>query len=378
MLKLRSGKELIELPNKKRKRKLLRQKESSTKKPANYLQRNPQKPEVVSKPQRKTELSKRRRTWSLSTNEKKLLELKYTKGPTAYGSIKNLQKSTKLKPSKVKLFLEGKNAHTKHKKYRKRFPTLKVIAYDINEIWSLDLAYVDKLAKENKDVKYLLVAVDCLSRYLRVEPLKSKYATTTADAFKKMIKNKQPKKVWVDAGTEFKGSFSTLCQKNDIEVYKTFSEKKSAFAERNIRSLKNLIYKYLEDKWTYSYFNQLQSFVQTINSRVNRVTKLAPNKVTKKDVPYLISLIFNDSSKLVRRPKFYVGDFVRISKADFPFRKGYKQTFTNEVFEIYDIPTTNPPTYSLIGASQEPVKGKFYELELVKVRDSSSEITKHE
>ena len=312
----------------------MRQKESSTKKPANYLQRNPQTPEVVSKLQRKTELSKRRRTGSLSTNEKKLLELKNTKGPAAYGSIKNLQKSTKSKPSKVKLIVEGKNAHTKHKKYRKRFPTLKVIAYDINEIWSLDLAYVDKLAKENKDVKYLLVAVDCLSRYLRVEPLKSKYATSTADAFKKMIQSKRPKKVWIDAGTEFKGSFSTLCLKNEIEVYKTFSEKKSAFAEKNIRSLKNLIYKYLEDKWTYSYINQLQSFVQTINSGVNRVTKLAPNKVTKKDVPYLISLIFDASTKLVRRPKLYVGDFVRISKADHSFRKGYKQTFTNKVLRF--------------------------------------------
>ena len=75
---------------------------------------------------------------------------------------------------------------------------------------------------------------------------------------------------------------------------------------------------------------------------------MALNKVTKKDVPYLISIIFNTSAKLVRRPKFYVGDFVQISKADLPFRKGYKQTFTNEVFEIYDIPTTNPPTYSLI------------------------------
>ena len=227
------------------KKKILRQKESSTKKPANYLLRNPQKPEVVSKPQRKTELSKRRRTGSLSTNEKKLLELKYAKGPGTNGSIKNLQKKTKLKPSKVKLFLEGKNAHTKHKIYRKRFPTLKVIAYDINEICSLDLAYMDKLAKENKDVKYLLAAVDFLSLYLRFEPLKPKYATTTADAFKKMIKNKQPKKVWVDAGTEIKGSFSSLCQKKDIEVY---SKKTSAFAERNIRSPKNLIYKYLEDK----------------------------------------------------------------------------------------------------------------------------------
>ena len=94
-----------------------------------------------------------------------------------------------------------------------------------------------------------------------------------------MKKNKRPKNVWVDAGAELKSSFSNLCQKNEIEFYKTFSVKKSAFAERNIRSLKNLIYNYLEDKWTYLYFNQLQSFVQTINSRINKVTKLAPKKV---------------------------------------------------------------------------------------------------
>ena len=30
----------------------------------------------------------------------------------------------------------------------------------------------------------------------------------------------------IDAGTEFKGYFSTLCRKKEIEVYKTFSEKK--------------------------------------------------------------------------------------------------------------------------------------------------------
>ena len=111
---------------------------------------------------------------------KKLLDLKYTKGLAAFGSIKNLPKSTNLKTRKVKLFLEGKTAHTKRNKYRKRFPTSKVIAYVINKIWSPDLAYVDKFAKKNKDVKCLLVAVGCPSRYILVEPLKSKYATTTA------------------------------------------------------------------------------------------------------------------------------------------------------------------------------------------------------
>ena len=75
-----------------------------------------------------------------------------------------------------------------------------------------------------------------------------------------------------------------------------------------LRETKNLIYKYLEDKWTSSYIDQLQSFVQIINSRVNRVSKLASNKITRKDVPLLISLSVDASAKLVRRPKFYVGD----------------------------------------------------------------------
>ena len=77
----------------------------------------------------------------------------------------------------------------------------------------------------------------------------------------------------------------------------------------------------MEDQWTYSYINKLQDFVNTINSRTNRVTKIAPNEVTKKDVPHLISLKLEQLQKLVRRPKLYVGDFVRIAKIDLLFEK---------------------------------------------------------
>ena len=107
--------------------------------------------------------------------------------------------------------------------------------------------------------------------------------------------------------------------------------------------------------------------------------KLAPNKMTKRDVPNLISLIFNKSAKLVRRLKFYFGDVVQILIADFPFRKGYKQTFTNEVFAKFTIYLQQiPPLIVSLEHSQEPVKEKFCQLEVVKVRDNSSEITKHE
>ena len=91
--------------------------------------------------------------------------------------------------------------------------------------------------------------------------MKTKYATEAAEAFKKIIKYKQPQKEWVDDGTDFLGAFKNLCDRRGILLYSTFSEKKSAFVELNIRSPKNIIYKYLEEMWTYSYIYKLDEFV---------------------------------------------------------------------------------------------------------------------
>ena len=44
---------------------------------------------------------------------------------------------------------------------------------------------MDKVAQHNNGVKYLLVAVDVLSRYLRVQPMKALYAKDAVEAFKK-------------------------------------------------------------------------------------------------------------------------------------------------------------------------------------------------
>ena len=69
-----------------------------------------------------------------------------------------------------------------------RFSTLNVIVNDKNEICSVDMAHVvDKLANYNRDIKYLLVVVDWLSRYLLGEPLKTMYATEDASV---LINNK--------------------------------------------------------------------------------------------------------------------------------------------------------------------------------------------
>ena len=176
----------------------------------------------------------------ITSSHVKQLNKSYTKGSAAFGSIANLKKASGLPRSKVVQYLQSKAPYTKYKQFRKTFPRLKAVAYRINEIWSVDVAYMDKIAQHNNGVKYLLVAVVVLSRYLRVQPMKALYAKDAVEAFKEMIKQKKPERVWTDKGSEFKGEFKTFCEKKEIHLYTTENETKSAFAERNIRSLKTL------------------------------------------------------------------------------------------------------------------------------------------
>ena len=112
----------------------------------------------------------------------------------------------------------------------------------------MDIAYVDKLAKENNGVKYLPVRRDLFDRTVNAKGMKTKDSQETVEAFSSMItKRNRPKKIWVDKGTEFAGAFKMFCTAEGIQVYSTMSETKAVFAERTIRSFKNIFYRYMED-----------------------------------------------------------------------------------------------------------------------------------
>ena len=83
-------------------------------------------------------------------------------------STKRLKTQSKLPLGKVQSYLETEPSFKKYRSIWLKVPSINVFVKDINEIWSPDLAHVDKLANNNRNMKYLLVAVDCLSRYLRV------------------------------------------------------------------------------------------------------------------------------------------------------------------------------------------------------------------
>ena len=141
------------------------------------------------------------------------------------------------------------------------------------------------------------------------------------------------------------------------------SETKAASAERIIRSLKNILYRYMED-FVYNYIKKLPQFIINLNSRRNSSIDMRPNTVKYCDI---MSILYSKPLREFKKPTFRSEDRVRISKYDLPFRKGYKPQFTREIFEIVAIATRKPPTYTIKDKQGEVVQGKFYQKELNKV-----------
>ena len=220
---------------------------------------------------------KKEEAGSLSKYERQKLQRLYTQGAAAYGSVRNLAKASRLPVSKVRQFLHSKDFYTKFILAAEKFKRMRAFARFRNEIWCMDLAYVDKMAKENNGKKYLLVRQDLFDRSVKAKGMKTKDSQETVKTFSSMIKkSNRPKKIWVDKGTEFARVLKKFCAAVGRQVHSTMSETKAAFAERTIRSLKNILYRYLED-FRYKYIHKLPQFITNIYSRRNSSIDMRPN-----------------------------------------------------------------------------------------------------
>ena len=183
---------------------------------------------------------------------------------------------------------------------------------------------------------YLLIRHDLFERNVDAKGMKTKDSTETVKTVSKTItKKNRPRKIWVDQGTEFAGEFKKFCSAEGKERYCSRSETKAAFAERTIRSLKNISYRYMEDSG-YKYIHKLPQFIETLISRNNRSIDLKPNHVKNSD---FMSILYSKPLRKYKNPKFGSGDRVRISKYDLLLRKNYKPQFTQKNFENIAIGT---------------------------------------
>ena len=91
---------------------------------------------------------------SLSKCERQKLQRLYKQTAAAYSSVRNLAKTSRLPVSEVRQFLHSLASYTKITQATQKFKRMRASAIFRNEIWCMDFANVDKLAKKNNGVKY--------------------------------------------------------------------------------------------------------------------------------------------------------------------------------------------------------------------------------
>ena len=280
--------------------------------------------------------------------------------------------NSKITRDDVQKFLQSQDTYTIYKPKKAHFKRLATVPSGLHSHWQCDLAIFDNLYKNNDGYKYLLVAIDVLSRKIYVSPVRSKSPRDMIPAFDKLFKKAtiRPHKLYSDRGLEFESKpmleyFAT----KGIQKFPVYSDDiHAAIVERSNRIIKNRLYRYFHQHKTHRWVDVIDRIVDAINNTPNRTTGLAPNEFTFANAQENLVRIYGENPyRTGAKPKYKIGDIVRISRNKGKFAKGYHPNFTTEKFRIIEVHNTDPPYYKIEDLNHQEILGKIYEPEISKL-----------
>ncbi|KAL3087172.1 hypothetical protein niasHS_005411 [Heterodera schachtii] len=282
------------------------------------------------------------------------------------------KKHPKLKRTDFDDFLQRNTTYTLFKPKREKFRRLRTVPTGFMTDVQADLADFQTLSRKNSGYRYLLLAVDVLSRRMFGSPVKSKRPADVKRAFEEVFGQmpKLPETLYTDRGLEFVAkTMKEFFAENGIKKYETSSKKKAAVAERAIRTLKTRLYKYFSAKNTSAWVDVLPKFLTAINNSVCRATGLKPNEISDVNAREVWKRVYGEGLvPAKKRPKIKAGETVRIPEPKHIFEKGYIPNYSDHVHTVDEARSTNPQHYLLKDYYGTKLKRKFYLPEITKVQ----------
>ncbi|KAF8795493.1 putative uncharacterized transposon-derived like protein [Argiope bruennichi] len=293
--------------------------------------------------------------------------------PGSFGGVEALFKATNgaYRRQEIKNWLSKKESYTLHKAIRKKFKKNKVLVNQMNQQFQADLVDMRSLSEFNDGYNYLLTCICILSKYAWAIPLKGKASKTIISAFKMIFSERTPLKLQTDRGKEFVNKlFQNYLKRMKIKFFVTNNNTKASVVERFNRTLKTKMWKYFTEKNTKRYIDVIDKLIFSYNNTWHRSIRMTPASVSFENQGQAWKNLYADQKIKLMKPKFKVGDTVRISKEKLLFEKGYEQNWTIEIFTVDRVLLRNPVVYKIKDLNGEEIEGTFYEQELQKVIDS--------
>jgi transposase InsO family protein len=304
--------------------------------------------------------------------------------PASLSSAKKIRNELKksydinISHREVQEWLNEKRSYSLHKRALRHYERNPTVVSNLDDQWQIDLFFLPDLGGEKR---IALLVIDLASRFVWVEPIRNKSGPEVSYAMRKILERANPRKpikIQGDDGTEFFNKhFKQLMKEYDINLFSTRSDLKAAIAERVIRTIKEKIYRALDNdvKLGNNWIQILKPVVSSYNHTFHEAIQTSPAEVTNSTVGDALHSLYSKYWKKDRgwsSPKFNIGDYVRISINRQAFAKGYKGKWREELFQIYQIKYTLPNNMYKLQTfnGSEKIEGTFYEQELQKIKYS--------
>ncbi len=231
-----------------------------------------------------------------------------------------------------------------------------------------------ELVDANNGYKYLFTTIDVFTKMAWIYPMKENKCAVVMKCFKDILRQcgDKPERLNTDRGSELIcKQFTTFLKENKIHHYLSYSLRKCPVVERFNLTIQQLLYKMMKQNNTYEWTKLIDKAMKIYLNRKHRTIKMTPLEAEKDEngpilrQTYLKKYIKAGKKKI--KPKFSVGDTVRIYKERGTFHRGYMEDFTTEIFTIVEVLINLPvPRYKIKEYNGDEVVGSFFEDELVR------------
>jgi len=316
------------------------------------------------------------------------------KHPGSFSSVDKLYRAVKdegkfkIGRYRIRKWLNGQETHGVHGEVRRKFKRNRVVVGGIDEQWDGDTMDMSSFAKANAGFRYILLLIDIFSKYIWVQPLKTKKGNEMVSALKVVFsQGRKPEVLRTDKGSEFVNRWvNKYLNSENVHHFVTYNEPKAHFSERAIKTIKKRIFRFFTYNQTHRYVDILQDIVSSYNKTYHRSVKMAPGEVTKdtesqvwveqylpmkrspvvkKELKVEVKKEHPVKSKKKSPFKYKIGDTVRLSYMRNMFDRAYDEHWSGEVFKVSKrFLRADIPIYKLQDMENEDIKGSFYEAEM--------------
>ena len=283
--------------------------------------------------------------------------------------------------TRIRTYLNKHAPYTLYKPARTRFPTPPVYVTHMNQQFDMDLVDFSRQQADNDGIRYLLSAIDVLSKYAFLEPLKTKEGAEVAAAARKIFDERQPKQISTDRGSEFKSRFfQDLCKDLGIRHFFAGGSGKATVVERFHRTIRGKIARYQFKHNTDRYIDVLPAILESYNKTFHRSISMRPVDVNEDNEHIAYENLYSKRKRPKQIPfQFKLNDKVRISGEKHPFRREFFQRWTIEIFTVTKRwRQRGINLYRIADCSGEELVGTFYAPELAKVTADPDDLYKVE